>query len=373
MKFYEVEQVFNQYLHLANNRDFLPAVLGTIVANRLDALPVWTIFLGKASSSKSEVLGALDDSLETHVVAKITDKSLASNVNMSHKSMKGKEEPSLLAKLNGKNLIIRDATTLITIPEDKRRAIFSDLRAAFDGKFESSSGIDEKKFEAKFGCLISATDALERSRTMDAELGERFLTFRLNNEDEELVWAKISANMKLGEKKIKSELGAAAVKFLNSCPTPEEILFHPDIMTLAKAIAHGRTHVHRDRYNKQVIDVVEVSEAPFRVGKQLAAFYTGLVTVTGSSKRAMNIVRKIARDSIKPVMRARVIHSILNGLDTQKKISSHLGVPDRTISYVVGDLGRIGIIKKSPSMYDKRERTLSIKKGFSLPFKMLFG
>ena len=138
MKFHQVEKVFNQYLHLENNRDFLPAMLGTVIANRLDALPVWMIFSGKASSSKSEVMGSLDDSMEAHVVSKVSAKSLASNINMNAKEMKGKEEPSLLSKLDGKVLIVRDATTLISMSDDARRTFFSDLRVAYDGKVESS-------------------------------------------------------------------------------------------------------------------------------------------------------------------------------------------------------------------------------------------
>jgi len=373
MKFYQVEEVFNKYLHIENNRDFLPAVFGAIIANRLDALPVWLIFMGKASTSKSEVLGALDNCLEIHMISKITDKSLASNVNMSAREMKGKEEPSLLDKIDGKILVLRDASSLISMSADKQKVFFSDLRTAFDGKFESSSGISQKNFEAKFGVMIAATPELERQRTMESELGERFLTYRLNPENEDAVWGKIDENSNLGEGEMKEALSDACIRYLNTCPMPKKVEgINFDIRNLAKAIAHGRTRVRRNRYNKQIEEAVEVSEAPFRVGKQLAAYYTGLMAVTGSHGRSMNILRKVARDSMRPAIRPSVIHAILNGQDTIKKLSVYLRLNETSVKYIIADMGHLGMLMKVPGE-DKREKVLKLRPGFEAPFTTVFG
>ena len=271
-------------------------------------------------------------------------------------------------------MIIRDASSLISMPNEKQKGFFSGLRSAFDGKFESSSGISQKDFKAKFGIMIAATPELERSRNMEADLGERFLTYRLNPEDENAVWAKIDQNNAEGENNMKEHMSDASIKFLNTCPTPKTIgNITPEIRALAKTIAHGRTRIPRDRYSKKVMDVVEISEAPFRVGKQLAAYYAGLMTVTESHGRSMNILRKVARDSIRPILRARIIHAILNGQNTSKKISAYLGVAATSIDYAIADLGLLGILNKTRGHKDKRERILSLRPGFEVPFTFTIG
>ena len=109
-----------------------------------------------------------------------------------------------------------------------------------------------------------------------------------------------------------------------------------------------------------------------------------------------SVASKITQSKYPPRSHRRVRHAVSLGLDTNKPPGVRQPIATRcqhSRPYTTAEqknenknisdgnnrkdtankIGRIGIIKKSPSMYDKRERTLSIKKGFSLPFKMLFG
>ena len=130
MTFKKLKRVFDKWLYLEDEPDFLRVLFGTVIANRLDTTPTWLMVIGNASSGKSEILGAMKDSKEIHMLSLLTPNALISGMD---KQKTGGKDASLLPHLNGKTAIIRDASTLLSLHPNARGYIFSQLRTAFDG------------------------------------------------------------------------------------------------------------------------------------------------------------------------------------------------------------------------------------------------
>ena len=74
----------------------------------------------------------------------------------------GKPDPSLLPKLDGKILIVKDLTPLISGSADVRSAVLGQLRDAYDGSSAKAFGTgDVKRYESRFGMLFGVTPVIE--------------------------------------------------------------------------------------------------------------------------------------------------------------------------------------------------------------------
>jgi len=350
---------------LDSEPDILKVVFGTIIANRLDTLPVWTMIISESSSGKTEILSSLSKSGEVHVLSILTPNALISGLNKEE--TKDKKEPSLLPLIDGKVVLIKDASVLTSLHPNFRGFIFSQLRAAYDGELEKHTGMGSKSFKSKFGMLIGATRAVESLRTLEHALGERFIYFRPGIEHCDAAWAKVKASGS-EHSKMKRAISNAALEFLNICGTPKEILFPDEVRELAEAIPALRTEALKDGYTKEVVSPIVVEELPYRVGKQLAAIYTAVCLLTeGDTKTAFRIVRRIAKHTI-PYTRLRILELILRGHNTQKEISEILGVAQSKISAHINELYHLNVIDKS--MFTTKGQILTVRDNYISIFKV---
>lgn len=335
MNYKELEEIFTKYLYLEDKPDFLKVVLATVIANRLDTIPVWLMVIANASAGKSEILGSLSGSKEVFMLSMISPASLI--------SFDKQTDSSLLPKINGKVVVIRDASTLATIHPNFRSYVFSQLRSAFDGQLERSTGLGIKTYKAKFGMIVAATPAIEHFRSMESLLGERFLNFRPEVSVSEDVWEKIKMT-KTKHSALKEKLTEAVATFLKEVKTPDSLSFPDEIKELSKSLALLRTTVLRDGYSKELLLPIEAGEYPLRCAKQMSALYTALLTIT-SHDEALAILRRVAKHSI-PLIRIRVIKAILNNIDTLPLLANHLGLSEPYIYRIIEELVRLNAIEK---------------------------
>jgi len=136
--------------------------------------PVWLQVVGPPSSHKTESLRPLMSYLDSISVSSMTANSLISG----HRD-KDDNDPSLILRLDGKNLIIKDMTTIHSLDSAARDKIFGDLRDAFDGTCSKASGVSGlSKYNARFGVIFAITEVIDAYSDQMQQLGERFLTFR---------------------------------------------------------------------------------------------------------------------------------------------------------------------------------------------------
>lgn len=291
MKFNELEKVYKKYIYLKKDPEYLSVVLSTVIANRFDTEPVWLMIVAPPSSGKSRILGPLQDSPECVMRSLITPNALISSAKKC--DTKDGEDASLLPQLDGKVLIIRDATAFEGMHPGNKTQLFSQLRCAFDGSLEKSSGLGTSIFKSKFGIIIGTTPVTERKKSLESNLGERFLYYRpfgLDETDPEL-WEKV-AKQSGNETKVRNDLNKATINFLKEFKEPDRVESPKKIIPLADAITRLRMSYSRDRGTRK-IDFPTEKETSIRVFKQMCALYTAMKAVTGSEARAFYTLKQI--------------------------------------------------------------------------------
>lgn len=133
------------------------------------------------NSGKSLLLQTLSDNELTHYESSLGAKTLVSGFKTSDGS-----DPSLLPKIIGKTLVIKEYTEILGLPGGEQENIFAVLRGAYDGRVERTypHGVvriyPEPGSEHKtchFSILAGVTNAIHGDSR--AALGERFLKYQL--------------------------------------------------------------------------------------------------------------------------------------------------------------------------------------------------
>lgn len=136
--------------------------------------PVWGYLVGPAGEGKTELLMGLEGwESRTFFVSDLTP-----NAMMSANPIVG-EEASLLPKLDGRVLVFKDFTTLLTKAEQERKAILGQLREIFDGQYARQTGLGRLSWRGRIGFLAGVTPAIETILRDNQVLGERSLMFRM--------------------------------------------------------------------------------------------------------------------------------------------------------------------------------------------------
>jgi len=301
-----VEQALTHLLNVAEDVYLaLSFALAVIVAN-LDenADPTWGIIVAPPSSAKTEILMGCATLPKTFLLSDLTANTFASGAHTL-----GGGDASLLPRLTGKTLILKDFTTVLQMQRDRRGEIVAQLREIFDGRFNKSWG-NGKQFdwEGRMGLLAAVTGVIDTHYAVLSALGERFLYFRMLVGNSERAAAARKALLRGESRTEREELQRAVcdlmtkVDITNVAKEPTGGLL--DVFAaLADLTARARTPVHRDGYTHEIISVAG-AEGPGRVAKQLWSLARGHAAIRGATAVDHNdlaLVRRVAADSIPPV------------------------------------------------------------------------
>ena len=177
---------FRKYIHISDDmEDGILLICAVIVSNLIPGEPLWLFLVGPAGSGKTLLLQALGESENTVYQSSLGAKTLISGWNTSDGS-----DPSLLPRLIGKTLILKDYTELMSKPTGEQDEIYGQLRGAYDGHVARSyaSGIIREYPEpgsgdsdCRFSILAGVTNAIHGDSR--ASLGERFIKYQMVAED----------------------------------------------------------------------------------------------------------------------------------------------------------------------------------------------
>lgn len=299
--------VFREWLELPYDT-VLDFVFGLYFANKLGGDPVWGGIIGASGDTKTEVLRSLVHP-DLFPLSNLTSKSLISGWS---KEANGGEEPSLLPKLDGKLLIVKDLTPLISGNGETMNLILGQFRDAYDGYSSTAFGTGETKaFKSKFGFLFGVTPAVEACWPVIAQLGERFCYFRCPEGD---ALKKVEAALKNSDKKVqmRKELQDSALKVL-ALPVPPDTEVSPGIQErlihLSDLLARARTPVKRDGRTEEVT-YLPSSEVGTRIVGQLVLLARGIAIA-----RDQTTVDDAIMEVIVHVVRSGIPHARLKCLD----------------------------------------------------------
>lgn len=297
----EAFDVYRKWLHLLND-EALQVMFGAAIANKMQGDPLWLFLVAPPGGSKSELLSSLSRSPLVESTTSLTPHSLVSGAH----NFNG-QDPSLLPKLNGRILVIKDFTTILSMHYSSRDEIFGVLRDAYDGRTEKTFGTGLKRtYVSHFGIIAGVTPKIEEFGTVHQSLGERFLKYRINTGQKTLSEAdrirRALSNINQ-ENQMHDELAKIGTRVLEiplpailPIRTPE---IEENIVNLAQVCAMMRGVVERNPYNQTVVYKPAI-EVGTRLAKQLCKLALGIAIYRRErviGEEIYRIVCKVALDT----------------------------------------------------------------------------
>ena len=244
-------------------------------------------------------------------LSSLTSKTFTSGLQVDDGS-----HPSLLERLQDRGeflLTLKDFGTLLSIPAEARNAILAQLREIYDGRYDAAYGTGvEMKWKGKLGLIAAATPAVDDLYKWSAELGERFMQFRLIPPDRDLAAQKAASNqphMEQMREELEGAYSAAytlALNQIDSVTLPEDA--STVIRSLARLVSDGRTPVRHHASGGYEIAAPEGTARLAAILDQV--LHAAAICHGGDMELANVLVRRVAVDSIVPERRRLILEHV---------------------------------------------------------------
>ncbi len=346
IKFEELEAEVRKWMLVADTGiiKLLPAL---IVANRLKGHdPVWAFLIGPSGGGKTEFLNSLFELSDVYPVSLLTPNTFLSG-------MPGKNDSSLLPQVDGKILIFKDWTNILSQNKDARNEIMGQLREIYDGHMKKPFGTGVvREWKGKIGLIAGVTGAVDMAQQMNSTLGERFIQYRLLMPDrEEVAWRALNNGNNQSE--MRHALRNAFFAFMKAIEMPETMPDIPEevkkeIVAVANFSTMARSGVIREFSFKKEVIFVPAAEMPTRIVQQLSTVATAFVIVNKGEYSAedMKTIYRIALDCI-PQTNYMVMKAMARGDErTTAEIATDIGYPTGPIRMYLENLALLGVCRR---------------------------
>ncbi|MFH1629659.1 MAG: hypothetical protein ABIE47_13170 [Pseudomonadota bacterium] len=352
----KVKKTVTKWLSLEDDT-VVDVMLATVVANMLDTDPNWCLIVGPPSSAKTEILRSLTGHPRAHFLSNLTPTTLVSGMKP-----KGKlPEPSLLPKLDGKTLVLKDFTTVLSMRNDAQAEILAQLREVYDGSYSKAFGNGKVvDWEGHVGLLGAVTPVYDRHYSVIGTLGDRFLLYRTPDSNGRVIG--LQAQKMVGqEETMRNEIREVVHRFIDQFNDLGPVKFETNkevnkmIVELACFVAYGRCPVDRDPYSRTVNYMPQPEGTP-RLVKQLMQIGTGLTLIhekPGFDLAIYEILKKIGRDLL-PAARLKILRylwdeKVLEYLKERRKtkdIADAVNMPVRTAKLILEDMMLVKLLNR---------------------------
>lgn len=274
----------------------------SLIANlKTRGRPVWILFIGPPGGGKTLPMMAIRHSPFVYSASSFRPAALISGWGL-----KGGADMSLIPKLDGKILLVKDMSSLLSQNKDAVAEVMGLLRDAYDGACSRPFGTGvERSYTSRFGFIGATTPDIDIHWGLNVRLGERFLRYRVRATLDQ-VYAKIDRSLELlsGETEFDSVVEEACMGFLKyltraDAPLPR-LSDYKQVGRLAQLGEILRTAVARGQYTQHVLVMPTWGEAT-RYAKQLAKTAMALAFVRGKESTDLeefNDLKALVRDSM---------------------------------------------------------------------------
>ena len=150
--------------------DVLAVMLAVLISVKIGGELLWIYIVGPPSSGKSALCDAVAAASTYAVkVNKIT------GIHSGYKKGKSKKDYSVLHTVNGKTMIVKDWTSILSLPPTLLQNIYGELRDIYDGSVNTHyrTEVRHNYDDVRFGMLAGVTYEILRQNF--SHLGERCL------------------------------------------------------------------------------------------------------------------------------------------------------------------------------------------------------
>ena len=262
-------------------------------------------------------------------------------------------DPSLLPRLDGKVLVIKDFTVILSMHPTGRDEIFGQLREAYDGTYTKQFGNGlVRKYESSFGLIAGVTPRIDEYTSLHAGLGERFIKFRVPNPrlkmEQDIIMSAIFMAGK--EDGMRAALKEAVTHFLDNTPDDEPEIDKDTariVTSIALVISRLRGAVVQNEYTG-IQHSRATHEMGTRLAKQMVRLWKGLTMYfDGDAAAALRITRKVARGSVvdkRDEIIKVVAHSSAEKASTSGIAVQCRGLSQPTVHRELQDLELLGVV-----------------------------
>jgi len=329
---------------------------GAAAALYIQGKPIWLRIIKASGAGGTTLLMPLLGNEDSKLLGSLTEASTEGKLAGG---------TMLLSEFDGKRAITLDLSKIISKRSYVRSAVFGGLRDVYDGVTATLTNTRDgyREYKGRFDWILATTgSAIEGQRSLDAELGQRFLDLRLQvDEVEAIEKATEIASKNLLEQR-DEELRDAVDKLLKDAKqragqqgypripdsVPQgiraKLSMQERIVELGKITPRLRSSVKRD-FHHNVISKPEI-EVGTRVVECLCRFAQGIALVTGhdevSTYEYFQLIR-LAVDSM-PSVRRQVLAQIVSGNTSEGGIEQALGYK---VQYELQDLQLLGITDRT--------------------------
>lgn len=332
----EALNICHRWLYLEPaDTEFIEVAVAAVLDRELPGDPVWMLLVTPSGGMKSELLRALSVYPKSYTLDLLTPHTFVSG--LTRRNPKTKElEPvgGLLKHMDGKCLMLKDFTTVLSSDEGTRNEIYGQLRSIYDGYFEKGFGTlpEPIRVRATIGLVAGVTPAIDKYHRMAGLLGERFLKVR-SSPDRRKAARRASENTGL-EQQMRHELKNAFKTFFNSLDfahVPDlDADQESELLEIGLYLGRMRAHIWANWFSGDIIDMDIVEpEIPTRVTKQLRKLAQLLAIIRGHQtieSEDIDSIRRVAADTANQ-KRQKIVEAFRKvGLDIALNLSDIAGM-----------------------------------------------
>lgn len=330
--------------------------LAVVFSEQIKGPPLWMELVSPPGGGKTLLLTLLQTSDRCLFRSTITPRGLLSGYKDTGR------DPSLLAYVNGKTVVVKDGTELIALPKNQQDEVWSILRGAYDGRVDKSFGNGVERFyNLHFSLLMGVTPAIESCP--QATLGDRFLRYYLRSNGEASLDDRIDAaldNLHTDynhEEQAREMVRKFLAKKIERVP-PIPAWMRKRLRALAKLVGALRANVERKTYDREDLTYRPSEEVATRLAVQLGKLTQSLAVVDGSDEiheRHYALAERVALDTTIGFHLEIVTALVKNHTKgmTRAELVEELRMPLTTVDHRLDDLDVLGLLQ---SVCEERSR-----------------
>lgn len=314
---------------------------------------IWLFVVGPSGSGKTSIIiNCCSDIPNAHILGKITPHTFLSGFT-------GKKDASLLQRIQSGILLFKDFTTILSLRQESRTEIASQIREIADGYFCSDTGSKDKdEWRGKMSAIAAVTPIIEHYWALLRNMGDRFIQVRWPRLDG-MKTAEMSRKQQGREHEIAAEMRRLTLEFFAGAP--KIAIPPPDLSdaqarrlsALAEIVSHLRANVERATEGAREIKDMPQIEQTGRLGKALPAlarFHAALHRKPAVDDDDLAIAIRVALDSI-PYTRMKVIEAIppddvIGAVDVRRM----LGITESALKWTIDELIAVGAVVVSENL-----------------------